>query len=133
MTYCTGKSYRHAFVDARVFMGGLEVGALFAKAALAAVELDDDVLQVLARHLGPQLVHEDELCVRDLEQQEVADAQLARRANEDVRVRQAAATQRTDTQALAGVPHATRGAITYAVSRWSLSRSSSMSSTLVWP
>ena len=48
-----------------------------AKTALAAVKLDDNLVQIFAGHLRPELVHENELCVGDLEKQEVANAKLS--------------------------------------------------------
>ena len=65
---------------------------LLAKAALAATELEDYVLHVVSCDLRPQFVDEDQLGVRDLEQQKVANAQLTRRANKNVRVWQTAVT-----------------------------------------
>lgn len=65
----------------------ISLSRLFAKSALAAIELDDRVVEIVLRHFGPQLVDEDQLRVRDLEQQKVADAHFPRRAEQDVGIR----------------------------------------------
>src|SRR3954453_16291504 len=57
-----------------------------AEAALAALVLAHRLEQVLPAEVGPQDLGEDELAVRRLPQQEVRDARLTRRANDDVGV-----------------------------------------------
>src|SRR4051794_29532772 len=50
--------------------------------------LGESVTKIALLEVGPQLVREDELRVRELPEQEVRDAQLAARADQQVRVRQ---------------------------------------------
>ena len=54
------------------------------EAAVALLVLDDGPQQVRSAEVGPQRRRHPELAVRDLPQQEVADSQLAARADEQV-------------------------------------------------
>src|SRR5947207_8744467 len=64
-------------------------GALTADAAIAtfaAAELGDGLLEMVLAEVGPQCVDENKLRVGALPQQEIADALLAARADQQIRV-----------------------------------------------
>src|SRR4051812_40688005 len=71
-------------------LGGLRGGELLAgapEAALAVLVRGDRFAEGLGAEIGPQRVGEIELGVRELPQQEVGDALLAARADEQVGLR----------------------------------------------